>query len=615
MATLIPAIGSCVSRMTAGEKRFAYRLEDKLEDDYLCWYDVCIGERTQHPDFVVFHPGWGLVVLEVKDWKLDTIHSIDKQHAAILTDQGIKHVLNPQEQARQYMFAVTNKLERDPQLTFPDGALKGKLIVRYGHGVVFPNITRAQFDSANIGDVLPAHLVICKDEMTESADPEIFQKRLWDMFPRKFMLKLSLPQIDRIRWHMFPEVRIPAQHDMFAASGQTATEIPEILRVMDIQQEQLARSLGEGHRVIHGVAGSGKTLILGYRAEHLAKMCQRPILILCYNKTLATKLAQIMEAKGLQDKVNVVNFHAWCVRQLNAYNVGTPPSANDKDKSAFFEACVDKVIRAVDQKLIPCAQYDAVLIDEGHDFKPEWFKLVVQMIHPDTNSLLVLYDDAQSIYNGPKKLRFTFSSVGVQAKGRTTILKLNYRNTAEILSVARAFADDLLSPNDTEEDQAPTVQPMSTGRHGPKPLLIKLPTLRDEANFIATKLAEANKTGMAWRDMAIVYRHKGIGQQLVDALTRKGIPFQWQQDKKHSYAPLHDSVKLITMHSSKGLEFPLVCIPGIGAPAKEAEDLKDEARLLYVAMTRATQELVMTHGETSVLGEKMGKAMGVLEAM
>lgn len=58
-----------------------------------------------------------------------------------------------------------------------------------------------------------------------------------------------------------------------------------------------------------------------------------------------------------------------------------------------------------------------------------------------------------------------------------------------------------------------------------------------------------------------------------------------------------------------------MCIPGIGAPAKEEEDLQDEARLIYVAMTRATQELVMTHGETSLLAEKMNKAMGVLEAM
>jgi superfamily I DNA/RNA helicase len=320
-----------------------------------------------------------------------------------------------------------------------------------------------------------------------------------------------------------------------------------------------------------------------------------------------------MEAKGLQDKVNVVNFDAWCARQLDTYNVGKPHKGSDLN--AYFQACIERVIRSADQKLIPSAQYDAVLIDEGHDFKPEWFKLVVQMIHPDTNSLLVLYDDAQSIYNGPRKLHFSFSSVGVQAKGRTTILKLNYRNTAEILSVARAFADDLLSPRDTEEDQAPTVQPMSTGRHGPRPLLIKLPTLKNEAEYLANRLTEANRTGMPWNEMAVVYRRFGIGQQLADALTRKGIPFQWPQDKKHSYSPMHDSVKLITMHSSKGLEFPLVCIPAISAPSKKKDDLQDEARLLYVAMTRATQELVMTHGEESFFGDKMQRAMGVLQAL
>ncbi|RJG02879.1 DEAD/DEAH box helicase [Noviherbaspirillum sedimenti] len=613
MATLIPAIGACKSRMTGGERRLAERFEEKFEDDYLCWYDVSIGDKTRHPDFVVFHPSRGLLVLEVKDWKLTTIQSIDKQSVVLSTDHGLKHELNPLEQARQYMYVITSKLERDPQLVWPSGSLKGKPAFPYGHGVVLANIDRKQFDEHNMENVLPSHLVICKDEMTPSVDAEAFQKRLWDMFPYKFTRKLSLPQIDRIRWHMFPEIRIPAQADMFADSGQKEIEIPDVLRVMDIQQEQLARSLGEGHRVIHGVAGSGKTLILGYRAEHLAKMCQRPILVLCYNKTLAAKLASTLAAKGLQDKVNVVNFHAWCVRQLKAYNVGTPP--NDSGIDAFFEACVDKVIRSVDQKLIPSAQYDAVLIDEGHDFKAEWFKLVVQMIHPDTNSLLVLYDDAQSIYNGPEKRRFSFSSVGVQAQGRTTILKLNYRNTAEILAVARAFADDLLSAKDTEEDQAPIVQPMSTGRHGPKPLLIKFPKLSSEIEYLADRLASANKMGMPWNQMAVIYRHYGIGKEVAQLLSRKGVPFEWQQDKKKSFDPNHDSVKIVTMHSSKGLEFPVVCIPGVGATGPNAESAEEEARLLYVAMTRATHELVMTHGEESVIAEKMGKAMGALDTI
>lgn len=613
MATLIPAIGACASRMTPGERRLAARLEDKLEDDYLCWYDVSIGDRTQHPDFVVFHPHRGLLVLEVKDWRPDTIRSIDKQSVAILADGGIKQVQNPLEQARQYMFAVTNKLERDPQLVWPSGSLKGKPFFPYGHGVVLTNISRKQFDKAELGEVMPAHLVICQDEMTESADAEAFQQRLWQMFPIKFKMKLSLPQIDRIRWHIFPEVRIPAQPGAFDEPGQLAVELPDVLRVMDLQQEQLARSLGEGHRVIHGVAGSGKTLILGYRAEHLARSCARPILVLCYNKTLATKLASVMETKGLQDKVHVATFHAWCVRQLDAYHAGKP--VNDGDVNAFFEACVERVIRSVDGGVIPSAQYDAVLIDEGHDFKPEWFKLVVQMVHPDSNSLLVLYDDAQSIYGGDRKRsRFSFSSVGIQAKGRTTILKLNYRNTAEILAVARAFADKLLAPSDAEEDQAPTVLPMSAGRRGPKPLFITLPTLKDEAAFLAERLVEANRLGMPWNEMAVVYRRYGIGKLVVDALARKGVPFQWQQDRRQSFTPAHDSVKLITMHSSKGLEFPLVCIPGIGAASKDEEDPADEARLLYVAMTRATHELLMTHSETSLVSEKLAGAMGVLRA-
>jgi superfamily I DNA/RNA helicase len=64
-----------------------------------------------------------------------------------------------------------------------------------------------------------------------------------------------------------------------------------------------------------------------------------------------------------------------------------------------------------------------VLIDEGHDFAPEWLKLVTQMVDPTTNSLLLLYDDAQSIYERARSKQFSFKSVGVQAQGRTTILE------------------------------------------------------------------------------------------------------------------------------------------------------------------------------------------------
>jgi superfamily I DNA/RNA helicase len=93
-----------------------------------------------------------------------------------------------------------------------------------------------------------------------------------------------------------------------------------------------------------------------------------------------------------------------------------------------------------------------VLIDEGHDFAPEWLKLITQMVDPTTNSLLLLYDDAQSIYERKRSKQFSFRSVGIQAQGRTTILKINYRNTRQILQLAATVAADLLTPDDTDED-------------------------------------------------------------------------------------------------------------------------------------------------------------------
>ena len=75
---------------------------------------------------------------------------------------------------------------------------------------------------------------------------------------------------------------------------------------------------------------------------------------------------------------------------------------------------------------IPGGQYQAVMIDEGHDFAAEWLKLVTQTVAPATNSLLVLYDDAQSIYERTRRKQFSFKSVGIQAQGRTTFLKINY---------------------------------------------------------------------------------------------------------------------------------------------------------------------------------------------
>jgi UvrD-like helicase C-terminal domain/Nuclease-related domain/AAA domain len=576
----------------------AERLEQKLDDDYLLWYDVPVGPKYSHPDFVVMHPRRGLLVLEVKDWRLATIRNVDKETWEIIPDGIPKNVINPLEQARQYAHQVVNSLERDPQLVQIDGKHQGKLAFPWSYGVVFSNITRKQFESAELDQAIEPNRVICSDEMTESVDAEGLQSRLWGMFPYTMRGVMSLPQLDRVRWIMFPEVRVQTQGALFDDSDAEA-ELPSIMRVMDLQQEQLARSLGDGHRVIHGVAGSGKTMILGYRAEYLAKAhtaASKPILILCYNEPLAVKLNAMMEVKGLSDQVHARHFHKWCRDQLVAFGQ-TLPNRN-MPIGAMMEDMVLRVIHGVDRKQIPSGQYQAVLIDEGHDFAPEWLKLVTQMVDPSTNSLLVLYDDAQSIYERSRSKQFSFKSVGIQAQGRTTILKINYRNTKQILQTASLIAADLLTADDKDDDGIPLLKPISCGRDGEAPLIIRLPNLRAEATKIAELLCAAHHEGHAWGDMAVICRHYSEMDECAHALNYKKLPHQVRKGSG-SFHPNEDTIKVLTMHASKGLEFPVVALMGVGEMPAKGEDEKDEARLFYVGATRATQKLVVTLSESS----------------
>ena len=603
MARVIPQL-STLRGMTSGERRLGQRLETLLEDDYTIWYDIPVGRRRRYPDFIILHPSRGLLFLEVKDWKIDSLKRITPQDAEIHTPQGLKTVSNPLEQVRQCAHVAVNQLQRDEQLKQQGGRFHGRLCFPYGYGVVFPNITRKQWNDAISEQdqevVLPPHRLICRDEMLATVDPEVFQSQLWGMFDYAFGDKLSLPQIDRIRWNLFPEVRINApQQDLFAADSEKDDDeparldvIPDIVRVMDLQQEQLARSMGEGHRVVHGVAGSGKTLILGYRCLYLAQAVSKPILVLCFNITLAARLRSFIAEKGVEDKVQVHHFHEWCGLQLKTYNVDLLPENGDE----YWERQVTSVIRAVDKSQIPRAQYSAVMIDEGHDFEQDWLKLIVQMIDPDTNSLLLLYDDAQSIYKRSGSLKFPLSSAGIQARGRTTILKLNYRNTREILSFAYDFAKDFLQAQDADEDHIPLIAPEVAGNSGPAPEFRKFDNFNDEAHYIARCIRKWHQQGQPLNNIAVVYGHHRQADTLQRALNNADIPCVWLRstaDKKR-YNASAERVTLLTRESSKGLEFDTVVLAGLGGLKDDEEHLERQVRLLYVGMTRARQKLLLT---------------------
>ena len=615
MAKLIPSLSSCLSKMTSGEKRFARRLEALLEDDYLCWFDIPLGGKRRYPDFIILHPARGILFLEVKDWKASSIKRVSHAEVDLETSSGRKTVSNPIEQARQCSYQVLQVLERDLQLKQLMGKYKGKLCFPYGYGAVFANITRNQIDKGIPEEfrhkLLPGHLLICQDEMSESVTAEEFQERLWGMFNYQFGNKLTLPQIDRIRWHLFPEIRIAtAQDDLFGAeeSGEDTPEVslaesmPDIVKIMDIQQEQLARSLGDGHRVVHGVAGSGKTLILGYRCLYLAEALNKPILVLCFNITLAARLRRFIAEKGISDRVQVYHFHDWCGELLRAYHV----DLIDMDVPVW-ERQVFSVIDAVEKGRIPKGQYGAVLIDEGHDFEAEWLTLISQMVDPETDSLLLLYDDAQSIYKRKSRLGFSLSSVGIKAQGRTTILRLNYRNTREILVFAYQFAKDYFSRN--ADSEIPLIEPEAAGKSGFEPYVKCVETLDQEIEYAVRCLKAWNSKGKAWKDMAVLYPGGAAGKLMAAALKKERIPCVWlaSSEFKKRYDPNSESINVMPIPSSKGLEFDTVIILDSSYQSSFQEDddvdLAGDVRRMYVGLTRAQERLLVSHHRRNQMSE------------
>ena len=592
--------------MTSGERRFAQRLEEKLDADHLLWYDVPIGPKKRHPDFVILHPDNGLLVLEVKDWKLENIGAVTHTEVQLLTDQGVKPLKNPLKQARECALEIVQLLETDPLLVRNAGKYRGKLLCPYSYGVVLSNIPRKAFDEVPaLQQVLDAHLVICKDEFVPSVDVDDFQSRLCQMSHYEYGDRLSAEQIDRIRYHLFPELRImPEQLELLDLSSTKVAE-PEtasanLMRILDIQQEQLARSLGDGHRVVHGVAGSGKTLILAYRAQYLAEHTQKPVLILCFNVSLAAHIEHMVAARGEHSgpPILVRNFHGWCVDLLKTFRVGLPDQERYKG-SAFIDQIVLRVVDAISDGRIPLGLYGAVMVDEGHDFEASWFELITQMVNPETNSLLVLYDDAQNLYGKRQERQFSFKSVGIQAQGRTTVLKINYRNPVEVLDLACAFVQEAAPLID--DGDRPKLQPETAGRSGAVPELVMLPSFGREAVYLAERVRQFNERGIPWSKIGILYRTKFMGEVLYRQLTQAGVPVEWLNKDRRSrfYHPEVDSVKLLTMHSSKGLEFEAVCIPGIGYLPYSQSELDAEIKLLYVAMTRATERLLLTAHQSS----------------
>ena len=276
MAQMIPE--AIPSKASQGETLLFDALA-RLPEEYLVWYEPTIGRLL--PDFIVLGPAFGLLILEVKGWYAGNIELASHDFFQIRRQRSgrtkIESCANPLKQGHSYFGSVADKMKEFPLLCQQAGNYQGKLAFPIAVGALMSNITAAQSQEHSLYTVLEQPAVAYRDELLNwPALPSTeLIARLKRMFKTDFTFPpLTADQISTIKGLLHP-VTVVREVPVIASSlPPEATEpLPANatrLLSLDLEQERLARTMRSGHRVISGVAGSGKTLILMARAKALA---------------------------------------------------------------------------------------------------------------------------------------------------------------------------------------------------------------------------------------------------------------------------------------------------------------------------------------------------------
>ncbi len=414
--------------------------------------------------------------------------------------------------------------------------------------------------------------------------------------------------------------------------GRLAFRPPELspeetLRALDRRQERAAEHMGWGYRVIRGVAGSGKTLVLVHRARHLARLFpQWRILLLCYNRVLSLELKRQIGDNG-QVEVQTLDGLAY---QL------ADPGARKAKGSDRFEIRRRSAVRAA-KKLHDGARFDAVLVDEAQDLGPTGMDLAWEMLKQkrrrsmsgrpapgkplpggrisgrlmseprNDGNFVMAMDPDQDIFVSRRR-EMNWNPPGMTARGRTTIFRLNYRNTRQTLELAWGFLSEL-SP------RRPDAVVPEAAREGPAPKVLACADPDAEARTIA---AEAKKLLDADVEPGSILVMFGLSKQRIGELCysfrRAGVPHHFAQataEARDQVISARGKVIISNLWGLKGLEFSRVFIGGINhiRMPEEQDDPAALGHLLYVCMTRAIDQLTITYSGEGPAGGALQNAL------
>lgn len=592
MAIMIPNRITPDMRATPGEFKTFETLAKYLDDKWCVWYDIGIGNTEIYPDFILIHPLYGLYVLEVKDFYLK--HIIDISKDKFVTNS--REIQNPILQARNYTMSIINKVKSD---------------IPYVYCAIFPNMTQNELHTTinsktSIAKIIDPKLIIAKDQLDSKLKEQLLAMRSEKISNKK----MTLGGFNQLRMTIDPSIKVP--HRFVTDNNDSQDRIPAVL---DIKQERAAKSIGEGHRLLKGIAGSGKTLIMLYRAKLISKLNPDwKVLFICWNRSLINYLEQMYNDIDLNTSsgdIKFTYFSKWVTKVGESCNVPIPKNVESPNYNKVYNEAVLKLL-----DYTPHIKYDAILIDEAQDFEDDYFRLLVNHLNKETDSLLICYDYAQNIY----QRKSSWKNLGINVTGRRSInlsasndnLSQNYRNTKEITKFAKLIYNDKIPAKDENDDVYEITTIKSACPRGPLPKLEFCYDRQREYEKVAEWIKYLiAKESIQYSDILIIYPAKSrngfeLEYEFLPYLQSQDIPYNWiTKDRftKSSFDLLENSVKVSTIQSAKGMDFEAVAV--IACDNIKEKQVETQ---LYISVTRARKYLLLTTGQPKHQIEKILKS-------
>ncbi|OAV66952.1 Superfamily I DNA and RNA helicase [Bacteroidales bacterium Barb6] len=391
MATLIPTIDKILRfkvKPEEGELALLRFLEKTLDNSFEIYFNPYMnGDR---PDIVIMRKGYGVLIIEVKDWDINLYELDEKKHWKLKTESAI--LKSPIQQVFKYKNNLF-ELHIDTLLEKKIKDIRKFNIVTCA--VYFHNANESQIknllvdpykDNQQYQDFLKYNIdLIGRDNLNELDLNKILKRRYLKADKESFLFTTDL--YDSIRRFLNPPIHMKEEGvDFHYSKKQT-----EIIYERDKKQQR-----------IKGVVGSGKTTVLAARAIQAYKRIsinspESQVLILTFNITLKNfihdKISKAREEFPWNAFV-ISNYHLFINSQLN--NLGIP---FEKEKLGDLEGNYYSNKKLFSNNKHKIKKFDAIFIDEIQDYKRAWMEIIKDCFLSDEGEYVLFGDVKQNIYN------------------------------------------------------------------------------------------------------------------------------------------------------------------------------------------------------------------------